>query len=239
MKALLLAAGFGNRLGKLTENKPKPLIEVGGQPILKFCLNQLEEAGVTEVIVNTHYLSDQIVEFLTAYQSPMQITISFEEELLGTAGTLNKHLSKLADGDFLVMHADNYFQSSLKEFVISHNGRKVGKYGTLGTFTTDNPSSCGILVLNQDKTIAELHEKVSNPPGNLANAAVYIFSPIVEPIVRSLQNNENDISKHLIPLLSTGLVTHHFEGVFVDIGTPEGLKKANETYEELKRSTTV
>lgn len=239
MKALLLAAGFGNRLGKLTENRPKPLIEVGGQPILKFCLNQLKEAGVTEVIINTHYLSDQIVEFLTAFQSQMQITISFEEELLGTAGTLKKHLSKLADGDFLVMHADNYFQSSLKEFVISHNGRKVGKYGTLGTFTTDNPSSCGILVLNEDKTIAEFHEKVSNPPGNLANAAVYIFSPIVEPIVNSLKNSENDISKHLIPLLSTGLATHHFEGVFVDIGTPEGLKKANETYEELKRSTTV
>jgi mannose-1-phosphate guanylyltransferase len=136
------------------------------------------------------------------------------------------------------MHADNYFADPLSNFVFAHNSREVGNFGTLGTFDTQNPESCGVLLLNPDRTIREFHEKVVNPPSKIANAAIYALTPEVrEPLLR-LSHNENDISKHLIPKIMGGLFTYNFEGLFIDIGTPEGLKLAN-TYEmESRRSKT-
>lgn len=239
MKALLLAAGFGSRLGELTRSTPKPLIKVGEASILEFCLNQLVESGVTEVIINTHYLADQIESHLENYPAPLKTTLSYEETLLGTAGTLRKHFDNLSSGDFIVMHADNYFVDSISRFASAHKSRLAGKYGTLGTFETENPQNCGVLMLNPDKTIREFHEKVSNPPSNLANAAIYLFTPEIEMHLLELKVDENDISKHLIPKLMNGLYTHHFEGLFVDIGTPDGLRLANVYEAESRRSTTI
>ena len=239
MKALLLAAGFGTRLGNLTKYTPKPLIKVNNKPILTFCLEQLAQAGVTEVIINTHYLADQIDDFLKKNDAPIKIVISHEKQLLGTAGTLKKHIQVLAEGDFIVMHADNYFADSLRSFVNDHKSRSVGKYGSLGTFETTTPESCGVVILNKDRTIREFHEKVSNPPSNEANAAIYIFTPDVRESLIQLNQDEIDISRNLIPKIMNGLYTHHFEGLFVDIGSPEGLKKAEDYAVELSRSKTI
>jgi len=238
MKALLLAAGFGSRLGGLTKQTPKPLIKVGENSILAFCLEQLARSGVTEVMINTHHLADQIEDFLEKYDTPLDITSSYEEDLLGTAGTLKKHIDEFSDDDFIVMHVDNYFADPLSNFVFAHNSREVGNFGTLGTFDTQNPESCGVLLLNPDRTIREFHEKVVNPPSKIANAAIYALTPEVrEPLLR-LSHNENDISKHLIPKIMGGLYTYNFEGLFIDIGTPEGLKLANAYEMESRRSKT-
>ena len=238
MKALLLAAGFGSRLDGLTKQTPKPLIKVGENSILAFCLEQLSRSGVTEVIINTHYLAGQVEAFLEKYDSPFAITLSYEKNLLGTAGTLKKHIDKFSDDDFIVMHADNYFADSLSNFVFAHNSREVGNFGSMGTFDTQNPESCGVLLLNPDKTIREFHEKVVNPPSTIGNAAIYVFTHGVREPLLKLSQNENDISKHLIPKIMGGLFTYNFEGLFVDIGTPEGLKLANAYEAESKRSKT-
>ena len=238
MKALLLAAGFGSRLGDLTKQTPKPLVRVGENSILVFCLEQLARSGVTEVIINTHHLAEQIEAFLEKYDTPLDISTSYESDLLGTAGTLKKHIEKLSDDDFIVMHADNYFADSLSHFVSAHNSREVGNFGTLGTFDTQNPESCGVLLLNPDKTIREFHEKVVNPPSKIANAAIYLLTPEVREPLLKLSQNENDISKHLIPKIMRGLFTFNFEGPFVDIGTPEGLLLANAYEVESRRSKT-
>jgi len=227
MKALLLAAGFGSRLGELTSTTPKPMIRVKNQPILGFCLDQLANAGISEVIVNTHYLANQVEDYLRGYKSHLKITPSYEETLLGTVGTLKKHFDYLATGDFVVMHADNYFVDPMRNFLQAHKLRNIGMYGTLGTFETQNPKNCGVLILNQDGTILEFHEKVENPPSKIANAAIYIFTPQIKDVLFSLSLEESDISKHLIPKIMQGLFTDHFDGLFVDIGTPEGLEIAN------------
>lgn len=239
MKALLLAAGFGSRLGDLTKATPKPLIKVGNTPVLEFCLKEMVDSGVTEVLINTHYLADQIEKYLEGYTTPLKISLSYEETLLGTAGTLKKHFDKLATDDFMVMHVDNYFSQPLTRFEAAHKNREVGIFGTLGTFKTQSPENCGVLVLNPDKTIREFHEKVANPPSNLANAAIYFFTPEIEKSLFELNEQENDISKYLIPKIMNGLFTHNFDGLFVDIGTPEGLKKAKDYEGESRRSKTI
>ena len=236
MRALLLAAGFGTRLGKLTKQRPKPLIRVGDRTILEFCLDQLSSVGVTEVVINTHYLAPMVEEFISSFKSNLKITLSHEVELLGTAGTLKTHIDFLSEADFIVMHADNYFAYPMSRFISAHQSREVGDFGSIGTFETDNPENCGVLVLNEDQTISEFHEKVSNPPSAIANAAIYAFTPKVRDALSSLSPEENDISRHLIPKIASGLYAHQFEGLFVDIGTPEGLNRANAYANELSRS---
>lgn len=238
MKALLLSAGYGTRLGALTREIPKPLIKVGEEPMLAFCLEQLWKAGVSDVVINTHYLSNQIQNFIENYDSEIKVHLSHEDQLLGTAGTLKKHIDYLSDQDFVVMHADNFFSDSLSSFVRGHKSRKVGNFGSIGAFETENPENCGVLVLNPDNTILEFHEKVVNPPTNLANAAIYLFTPEVRKPLLQLSHDENDLSRNLIPKIMSGLYVHRFKGLFVDIGTPEGLKLASDYKEELRRSET-
>lgn len=238
MKALLLAAGFGSRLGELTRSTPKPLLRVGPSTLFDFCLGELEVAGVTEVIVNTHHLAPQFEEHIKTCNLKISVELSYEETLLGTAGTLKKHFDFLSTDDFVVMHADNYFEDSLVRLISAHKSRTVGKFGSLGTFEAEDPTTCGVLVLNADKTIKEFHEKVSKPPTNLANSAIYVFTPLIREHLFKLREDENDISKDLIPKIMTGLYTHKFEGVFVDIGTPAGLTLATDYEVLLRRSST-
>jgi mannose-1-phosphate guanylyltransferase len=73
----------------------------------------------------------------------------------------------------------------------------------------------------------DFHEKVENPPSRIANAAIYAFTPQIKEALFDLDQDNSDISKHLIPKIMQGLYTDHFDGLFIDIGTPEGLEIAN------------
>ena len=64
MKAMILAAGFGKRLGHLTQSTPKPLIKVKGQPLIKYHLSKLLAADYSQIVINTHYLSDEIINYV-------------------------------------------------------------------------------------------------------------------------------------------------------------------------------
>ena len=93
IKALLLAAGYGTRLRPITNVTPKCLVKINGKPLLSYWLKKLENLGCEEVIVNTHYLSHEVIRYLDKYKSNnLKVITSHEEEILGTAGTLMKHL---------------------------------------------------------------------------------------------------------------------------------------------------
>ena len=94
---------------------------------------------------------------------------------------------------------------------------------TMLTFRTDTPSSCGIVELNEHGVVIGFHEKVSNPPGNLANGAVYILST---DLIASLEK-ETDFSTEVLTKLVGKIYTYNTNMPFVDIGTPEAYKKAN------------
>ena len=88
MKALLLAAGFGTRLGEITKKTPKCLVRVGQGTMLDHWLYKLVTLGVNEFFVNTHYLSNQVEEFIANHPLKKKVTILHEPKLLGTGGTI-------------------------------------------------------------------------------------------------------------------------------------------------------
>lgn len=105
-KAMVLAAGLGLRMRPLTDNLPKPLVRVAGQPLLDHVLDKLADAGVNEAVVNVHYLPDQIIEHTRTRSNP-RITISDErDQVLGTGGAVVKALPLLGDEPFFHLNSD-------------------------------------------------------------------------------------------------------------------------------------
>lgn len=105
-KAMVLAAGFGLRMRPLTERIPKPLVPVAGKPLLDHVLDKLADAGVSDAVVNVHYLSDQIIDHVEGRARP-HITISDERDtVLGTGGGVVKALPLLGDAPFFHLNAD-------------------------------------------------------------------------------------------------------------------------------------
>lgn len=105
-KAMIMAAGFGTRLRPLTDNMPKPLVKILGKPLIDYTLDFLAEAGVTEAIVNSHYLAELLEEHVNARTSPPKIIISREDVVLETGGGIKNALHLLGNEPFFVINSD-------------------------------------------------------------------------------------------------------------------------------------
>ncbi|MBQ9273876.1 MAG: nucleotidyltransferase family protein [Succinivibrio sp.] len=144
MRAMLLAAGRGERLRPLTDVTPKPLIKVGGKPLLQWHLERLYAAGVREVVINSAHLGEQIVEF-AGDGSRFGLKISHSQEPPGgleTLGGIVKALPFLGDEPFLVVNSDIYTDADYGDFVRAAAALSPQENGTapLGVlFLTDNP----------------------------------------------------------------------------------------------------
>src|SRR4030081_1787927 len=113
MKAMILAAGLGTRLRPLTDNHPKPLVQLAGRTLLEITLTRLRTFGVTEVIINVHHFADLVIDYLKSNNNfGLRIEISREEVLLDTGGGLKKAAwffledSSRLDEPFLLHHVD-------------------------------------------------------------------------------------------------------------------------------------
>lgn len=227
MRAILLAAGFGTRLRPLTDTIPKCLVPIKGQPLLDIWLRDLTKAGIGPFLVNTHYLVEKVADYIRASAYADQVTLVHEPKLLGTAGTLIANLDFFSGQDGLLIHADNYCFADFKAFVTAHQNRPSGCLMTMMTFRTDSPSSCGIVELSEQGVVIGFHEKVSSPPGNLANGAVYILSTALLQAIGSQFRTATDFSTQVLLPLVGQIYTYETNAVFLDIGTPEAYRKAN------------
>ncbi len=117
-KAMILAAGFGLRMRPLTDHVPKPLIPVAGRPLLDHVLDKLAAAGVTEAVVNVHYLPDQIIDHVASRPRPRVIISDERDQVLGTGGGVVKALPLLGAEPFFHVNSDTMWidgvQSNLK-----------------------------------------------------------------------------------------------------------------------------
>jgi MurNAc alpha-1-phosphate uridylyltransferase len=105
-KAMVLAAGLGVRMRPLTETTPKPLVPVAGRPLLDHVLDRLAQAGVTEAVVNVHYLPDQIIAHTATRSAPRVIISDERDQVLGTGGGVVKALPLLGSEPFFHVNSD-------------------------------------------------------------------------------------------------------------------------------------
>lgn len=227
MDALLLAAGLGSRLKPYTNSWPKCLMPICGVPLLEYWISDLIRAGASRIFVNTHHHSQIVHEFLARPRFSGVVEILYEERLKGTAGTLRdllKHLPK--QESFWLVHADNWcgFDLSLMQKAHGQN-RASGAMATMMTFVSEDPQSCGIVSLDDRGFVSEIFEKCEDPPGNLANAAVYILEPDV--LAQTVANEGAfDFTGEILPDFVGSIATIHNDRTHRDIGKIGSLLKA-------------
>jgi len=231
MRVLLLAAGIGSRLRPLTNKVPKCLVQICNRPLLEHWLQLLNSELIDEVFVNLNYLSEQVKLFLDKRSPTSKVVQLYEEELLGTAGTIKKNYKEFCGEPLMVIHADNLSRFNLSEFKKIFDNRESNIEITMMTFDADEPKDCGIVELDERGVVVKFHEKLKNPPGNLANGAVYIISSSVIDFIYNSKGSFLDFSVDIIPHFIGKINTFHNNLYHRDIGTPKSLALAQSEFQ--------
>jgi mannose-1-phosphate guanylyltransferase len=233
MRALLLAAGLGTRLQPLTDHIPKCLIEIGGKPLLEYWITMLYNGGVYPLLVNLHHHADKVANFI--YNSPYRefVTTVYEKKLLGTGGTLLINRDFFGDEPLMLVHADNLSIFDVQAFVNSHLNRPDGCEMTMMTFKTPTPHISGIIETDDKGCVQAFHEKVVNPPGDIANGAVYIVEPSIFNYLEGLNKEFIDFSTEVIPDYMGRINTFYNNVYHRDIGTIESYEMACREFPEI------
>ena len=230
MRALLLAAGLGTRLRPLTDSVPKCLVPIHERPLLDYWLELLLGGPIDSVVINTYYLADKVRDFISRSRWRERVMLVHEDSLLGTGGTVLRNRAFFGREPFMVVHADNLSVFDVPRFIASHAARPRDAALTMMTFDTDAPQACGIVEQDAGGIVTRMHEKVANPPGTRANAAIYIFEPEVVDFIASLGRPVVDLSTEVLPHFMGRIWSFHNAGYHRDIGSPESLRKAQSEF---------
>lgn len=236
MKALLLSAGLGTRLQPLTDHIPKCLIEIDGKPLLEYWITMLSNSGVFPILVNLHYQADKVVNFINNSSCSAFVTTVYEDQLLGTGGTLLKNIDFFDNAPLMLVHADNLSIFDVQAFVNSHMNRPAGCEITMMTFKTPTPHTCGVIETDERGCVHAFYEKVVNPPGDIANGAVYIVEPSIFNYLKGLKKECIDFSTEVIPYYMGRIYAFHNDLYHRDIGTIESYEMACQEFPKRMRS---
>jgi MurNAc alpha-1-phosphate uridylyltransferase len=234
-RAMVLAAGLGQRMRPITLTLPKPLVAIGGKPMLDHALDRLAEAGITDAIVNVHWLADRIEAHVAARTRP-SVTISDERDaLLETGGGVKRALPLLGDAPFLVVNSDSLWAERdtanvpmlievwdpARMDVLLLLAERATSYGYDGRGDFD---------LASDATLTRRRPDALAP-------YIYAGVAIIKPELM-VGTPDGPFSLNLVfdRALSKGrLKGHVLEGVWLHVGTPEAIPEADARYEAATR----
>ena len=224
-KAMLLAAGLGSRMRPLTNDQPKPLICVGGKTLLDYNLDHLAAAGIEDVILNVHYLPDQIITHVSARKAP-RITISDERDgLLDSGGGILRMIGAFGDAPFFSLNADTIWldgpqRNLIRMQTIFDPERMDVLLLVAPAVTTIGWGNRGDFLLGQDGRLARPAKGEVAP---FAYTGVAILKPelfVDRPPVFSLNQIFNDAQAR------ARLFGLRLDGVFMHVGTPDAILEA-------------
>jgi MurNAc alpha-1-phosphate uridylyltransferase len=212
MKAMILAAGRGERMRPLTDHTPKPLLTVGGKPLIVWHLQRLADAGFKDIVINYAHLGQQIEAALgDGSQWGLQIQYSPEKTALETAGGIANALSLLGVDPFLVVNGDTFTN-------IDFAALKLEKPNLAHLVMVDNPPQheAGDFSLLNGKLNADGAEKLTFSGAGIYHPA--LFADVV-------RGQAAKLAPLLKAAMAQGLVSGvHHQGQWHDIGTPERLQ---------------
>ncbi|RMF03781.1 MAG: nucleotidyltransferase family protein [Chloroflexi bacterium] len=228
MKAMILSAGEGTRLRPLTLTTPKPMLPVGGRPLLEHIILNLQRCGISDIGINLYHLPEKVIDYFgTGRQLGVNIRYSVETTLLGSAGGV-KRLAGFFDQTFVVYYGDVFTFANLRPMIELH--RQSGAPVTMGLYRVPDPWNRGIVELDSNKSIVRFVEK---PPkdlafSNLANAGIYVLEPEILNWIPA--NTHYDFGHDVFPnLLAQGVKVAGYviNEPIIDIGLPEKYAEAN------------
>lgn len=229
MRAIILAGGKGVRLAPLTEVFPKPLVPIGGMPVLEIVIRQLKANGFHRLTLAVGYLADLIrAYFKDGSRWGVKIDYSYEPQPLGTAGPLG--LIDGLDETFLVMNADILTNMDYQDLIGYH--REQGGVATIGAFEREVQIDVGVIVSDGHGHIKDYLEKPSHR--YLVSMGIYIFEPkVLEFLSGEGYLDFPDLVKRLLKA-DLSVCFYPFSGYWLDIGRHEDYSKAAEEFEQLR-----
>ena len=228
MRAIILAGGKGTRLAPLTDIIPKPLVPLGGMPIMEVVIRQLSTHGFQRITLAVGYLSELIkAYFQEGSKWGVEIDYSYEPQPLGTAGPLA--LIKNLNETFLVMNADVLTNLDYQELLAYH--RRQGGIATIAAFERQVKIDLGVIVPDGDCRIKDYIEKPTST--YLVSMGIYIFEPQVMDFIQP--GEYLDFPDLVKLLLQAGHAVHYqrFSGYWLDIGRHEDYAQAAAEFEQI------
>ncbi len=230
MKAVFMAGGKGTRISSVYSDIPKPMIKVGGKPVLEHEIECLREQGIRDIIITTGHLGEKIREYFgdgsgisPASGRPFGVNIEYchEEQPLGNAGALFRIRDRLTE-DFLLLNADMMFDIDTDRFIDFH--RRAGGLVTLFAHPNSHPKDSGLLITGDSGEVERWLAKEDERPEyyrNCVNAGLHIISPKL--LDRDIQTKKVDLDRQILkPLCGTGKMFCYMSPEYVkDMGTPE------------------
>lgn len=242
MKGVILSGGTGSRLRPITHTGPKQLVPVANKPVLEYAVEDLKDAGITEIgVILGNIGRDEIQQLLgDGSEYGVKITYIVQGNPLGLAHAVGCTEEFVGDDDFVVYLGDNILKQGISELVESF---RAGDYGAgIALQEVDNPQAFGIADVDPEGNVRRLVEKPDDPPSNLALIGIYVFSPVVFDAIESIGpswRGELEITDAIQHLLDEGheIDSHTVGGWWKDTGKPEDILEANRlVLEDLKRS---
>ncbi len=232
MKAVILAAGKGERLRPLTDTRPKPLLPVAGKPLVEWLLVEAARAGARDILLVTHHMEEKIKEELgDGSRLGLRITYARQEKFLGTADAFRTAEEFVGGDEFIGVYGDAYLEpGTIRKIVRSH----VEGETTMTAMPVEALSEYGVVEADAGRVKAVVEKpEPGSEPSNLANVGIYIFPPTVFEYIRRTglsPRKEYEITDTLGLMLGDGLKVnlHRLgEGEWLDIGLPWNLLDAN------------
>jgi ADP-glucose pyrophosphorylase len=171
-------------------------------------------------------MASLVEENLLALRERFDADLVFEPVLLNTAGTVKRNYDKVHGDRLMLVHADNLSFFEINKFINAHENRPRESLLTMMVFRTDSPRDCGIVEIDDSGLVQAFHEKVQNPPGNLANGAVYIMEPEVIEMIHQMPGDVIDFSLQVLPRLMGNISVWENQSYHRDVGNPVSLLKA-------------
>ncbi len=234
MKAVVLAAGEGVRLQPITSTRPKHLVEVGGKPILEYCLSALKISGIDEVLIVVHYMAEAIQrQFGNGKNLGLRIDYVEQKAIAGTGNAVSVVEPHVKD-DFVLIYGDLLFATeALKSVIALHQKERPSV--TMAVVPVEKPENYGIVELENGNRVKRIVEKPSRQeaPTNLANAGIYTFSIEIFEKLRAISassRGEWEITDAISLLAKEGkvvLAATLSPGDWFDVGRPWDLLEAN------------
>ncbi len=229
LKAMVMAAGMGSRLEPITLSMPKPLIPIMNRPLMDIILSDLRKLGVKDVISNTYYFADKIIDRYKKNDLGINFNYIKEESLSGTAGGLKKCQHFFDEGeDFIVISGDILTNADIKEGIKIH--KKSGAVATIGVKEIPHKlvPNFGVVVTDDKGFVKSFQEKpsLSEAKSNLINTGIYIFNYKIFDYIP--ENTFYDFAKDVFPKLLKDKAINVFrvDGYWSDVGTISQYKQA-------------
>ena len=249
MNALILAAGYATRLYPLTLNKAKPLLVVGGKPIIEWVVDNLQDVPDLEtiyVVTNDKFAGD-FQAWSERYQDrhpQFKFKIvndgsKSDDDKLGAIGDINFVVTRenLSQSSLLIVAGDNLFTESLEGFVVCAK-RSEATVGVYDVGDREAIKKYGNVLIDDDGIITHLEEKPQKPRGTLAAIALYYYSPAVLSLLTTYlaAGNNPDQPGRFVQWLYTRkpVKTYQIKGKWLDIGSKETLEKADAILRTIK-----